>query len=605
MYNEGKHWIILGLLAITLLGVAFLDTHAQQPIAQGEESEFGTEGVWKTYRYVDGLASNQVLALLQDKEGAIWVGTSGGVSRFDGVSWKTYTIKNGLADNRVYAILQDKEGAIWFGTSGGVSRFDGKGWKRYTIKDGLASNDVTALLQDKEGTNWFGTDGGGVSQFDGRCFQTIDSRDGLVNDNVRCVYEDRNGQIWIGTEGGVVQFIPNRIPPPVYITQVLADEMTYPRPGERLNLRAGVRRVAFDFHAISSKTRPGGMKYFYQLVGQNADWQGPTNQETVEYFNLKPGEYTFKVQAVDRDLNYSEPASLDITIPPPPFYKSSAFVLSLSMVGSLLAIAVIGLSIKHWQTRRQLAQQREEERKRLKEEMDEARQMQLSLLPEGTSFPEGYDIAGFSEPAREVGGDFYDYLQLDSHRFGIALADVSGKGLQAAMHAVLTNGMLHEVAKTEQLAGNLLSVLNTDLYPRMQRHKFTALQLGILDPKEQQLSYANAGLPLPILKRGAEVQELEASGLPLGMMRGEEYNELNVELQAGDFVIFYTDGIDEAVNEAEEMYSFERLKKIIKQADSEICAEEMIRRIVLDVKAYVGDAEQYDDMTIVVLRCLR
>ena len=173
------------------------------------------------------------------------------------------------------------------------------------------------------------------------------------------------------------------------------------------------------------------------------------------------------------------------------------------------------------------------------------------------------------------------------------------------MHAVLTNGMLHEVAKTEQLARKLLSVLNTDLYPRMQRLMFTALQLGILDPKEQQLFYANAGLPFPILKRGTKVRELEASGLPLGMMRGEEYDELNVELQAGDFVIFYTDGIDEAVNEAEEMYSFERLKQVIQQADSELNAEEMIRRIVLDVKAYVGDAEQYDDMTIVVLRCLR
>ncbi len=228
------------------------------------EAGTGTEGVWKTYRYVDGLANNNVSSILQDKEGAIWVGTSDGVSRFDGKSWKTYTQKDGLASNNVLSILQDKGGALWFGIlGGGVSRYDGVSWKTYTQKDGLASNGVWSILQDKEGTIWVGTIGGGVSRFDGRCFQTIDSRDGLANDSVFCVYEDKSGQIWLGTwGGGVVRFIPNKVPPPVYITEIQADEQTYSRPGEHLNIPAGVRRVAFDFHAISFKTRPGAMKYF-------------------------------------------------------------------------------------------------------------------------------------------------------------------------------------------------------------------------------------------------------------------------------------------------------------------------------------------------------
>jgi hypothetical protein len=227
--------------------------------------------------------------------------------------------------------MQDKEGVIWVGTWSGISRFDGKYWKTYTKNDGLACNVVLDILQDKEGAIWFGTDGGGVSRFDGRCFQTIDSRDGLVSDNVRCLYMDRSGQIWIGTgDGGVVRFIPNKIPPPVYITQIIADK-TYDNPKGTIKLSSGIHRISVSYHAISFKTRPGGMKYFVNLekVPNLFKVSGPTNEETVEYFDLKPGEYIFRVQAVDRDLNYSEPASLDITISPPPFYQSTFFIILL------------------------------------------------------------------------------------------------------------------------------------------------------------------------------------------------------------------------------------------------------------------------------------
>jgi hypothetical protein len=307
---------------------------------------------WKTYTTKDGLASNYVQAIMQDKEGAIWFGTYVGVSRFDGKSWKIYTQKDGLASNYVNAIIQDKEGAIWFGTDNGVSRFDGVGWKTYTTKDGLASNDVQAIMQDKEGAIWVGTESGGISLFDGRCFQTIDSRDGLVNDNVRCLYEDRSGQIWIGTDSGVVLFIPNKVPPPVFITQMIADK-TYENPKGTIKLSSGIHRISVSYHAISFKTRPGAMKYFVNLekVPNLFKVSGPTNEETFEYFDLKPGKYTFRVQAVDRDLNYSEPASLDITISPPPFYQSPLFIILL-VLGSFLIPTAVYASILTAQRRK-------------------------------------------------------------------------------------------------------------------------------------------------------------------------------------------------------------------------------------------------------------
>ena len=560
---------------------------------------------WKTYTQKDGLAHNAVFAIIQDKEGAIWFGTWNGVSRFDGKNWKTYTQKDGLADKRVNAILQDSEGAFWFGTDGGVSRYDGKSWKTYTQKDGLASNAITSILQDKEGVIWFGTDNGGISRFDGRCFQTTDSRDGLANDSVNCLYMDRSGQIWLGTDSGAVRFIPNKIPPPVHITEMIADE-TYINPKGTIQLSSAIRSISLNYHAISFKTRLGEMKYFYQLVGKDADWQGPTNQETIEYFNLEPREYIFQVQAVDRDLNYSEIASVLIFIPLPPFYKATIFPVSLSIIVGMSLFGVIILGIQRLRLSRA-------EKMRLQKELEDAHQMQLSLLPKSAPLVEGFDIAGSSRPAREVGGDFFDYLSLTDGKSGIALADVSGKGLKSAMNAVLASGMLHvlasgmihELVKIEVSCGEILSVLNAHLYPRMEKQMFTALGLAIFDQNATTLKWANAAQPYPIVKRGEQVFEFESeSDLPLGMMRNLEYQDWELELRAGDIVIFYTDGIIEAENETEEMYGTERLEQIITNISSTISAEEIIKTILQDVDDFVGTAEQYDDMTVVVVKKL-
>ena len=194
-------------------GLQFFDTPSRQLVPLGKrpirlpnpQLEALTEGVWKTYQSVDGLASNWVSAIMQDTEGVIWFGTDGGVSLFDGVSWKTYTQEDGLAGNSVVAITQDQGGVIWFGTDGGVSRFDGKSWETYTQEDGLAGNDVCDITQDQEGVIWFATDGG-VSRFDGVSWKTYTQEDGLAGNSVVAITQDQEGAMWFGTDGGVSRF---------------------------------------------------------------------------------------------------------------------------------------------------------------------------------------------------------------------------------------------------------------------------------------------------------------------------------------------------------------------------------------------------------------
>jgi len=583
-------------LADNRINTIFQDKNGYIWVGTDEGLSRYNNGTWTTFSQKDGLSCNTVLAIIEDKKGNIWVGTqTGGVCRFDEKNWVNYKQKDGLAGNTVYALLQDNEGIIWCGTSNGISRYDGKNWITYKQRDGLAHNDVRTLIQDNEGIIWIGTNNGGISTFDDTCFQSIDSRDGLINDTVNCLYMDRNGYIWIGTEGGVMRFIPNKTPPVVYITRMIADD-TYTEPKGIISLKSNVRRLSFNYHAISFKTRPGGMKYFYQLIGHDDKWLGPINRENIEYFELEPREYTFQVRAVDRDLNYSEISSVLVVIPAPPFYQTTVFPVVLSIIGGLSLFGVIILAVQRLRLARA-------ERLRLQRELEDAREMQMRLLPKTAPVVKGFDIAGFSRPAREVGGDFFDYISLHDGKIGLALADVSGKGLKGAMNAVLANGMLNQVAKIESSSGNILSTLNQDLYPRIEKRMFTAIALSILHSDSETLQFANAAQPYPIIKRENQVSELKSEGgVPLGIMPNVVYQDQPLQLQQGDIVIFYTDGINEAVNSNGEMYNIERLKDAIMKFDSEMSAEKIVKAILQDVGDFVGSAEQYDDMTVIVVK---
>jgi sigma-B regulation protein RsbU (phosphoserine phosphatase) len=214
---------------------------------------------------------------------------------------------------------------------------------------------------------------------------------------------------------------------------------------------------------------------------------------------------------------------------------------------------------------------------------------------------------GTSLPAKEVGGDFYDYLLLGED-VGIVLADVTGKSVKAAMVAAMANGMLHAEVKGQKDLWNsprmILHELNIELRPRLIHTMFAAMSLAILQAEEKRLLFSNAGMPYPVVKRGKEVWELEVSGLPVGITDGAEYEELSVDLEAGDFVVFYSDGVIEATDKIEEMYQTERLLEALQQADSDLSAQEMVDCILQDVTAFIGDVEPSDDITVVVLRCI-
>ena len=304
---------------------------------------------WKVYTQADGLADNGVGDLFVDQEGILWCMTTGGISRFDGVNWQTYPQRNG----RWGAIFQGNDGVLWFGGENGLTRFDGKTWHTYTTDDGLPDNVIRDIAQDSDGTLWIATESGGVARFDGRCFQVLNTKDGLPNDTIWSVGVTRAGQIWIGSEEELVRYIPNKVPPSISIRQVTADEKIHTQLKDTVRTHAGVRRLALSYRGISFKTRPEAMVYLYQLVGEDTDWQKPTHSETAEYLNLPPGKYTFRVQAVDRDLNYSKIETLEFTIPRSKLFYG-LIVAGVVFIPLLFSAFYLG---KRLQTQRAIAQQ--------------------------------------------------------------------------------------------------------------------------------------------------------------------------------------------------------------------------------------------------------
>src|SRR5918995_5547117 len=214
--------------------------------------------------------------------------------------------------------------------------------------------------------------------------------------------------------------------------------------------------------------------------------------------------------------------------------------------------------------RRRLERERIE-RERIEQELQVARRIQQASLPKEVPEPEGWQITPYYQPAREVGGDFYDFHLLSEGRLGLVVGDATGKGVPAALVMSSTLGMLQLAAGAldSSAPGEVLSRVNEALVARIPQNMFVTCFYAILDPNSATLSYANAGHDLPYLHRNGEAEELRARGMPLGLMPGMSYEQGEASLGEGGCVLFYSDGLVEAHNPKGEMFGFPRLRALI------------------------------------------
>lgn len=245
------------------------------------------------------------------------------------------------------------------------------------------------------------------------------------------------------------------------------------------------------------------------------------------------------------------------------------------------------------------------ELERLRQELADATATQQSLLPKRSPSIPGLEIAGVCLPAKEVGGDFYDYVPLEGDSLALVLADVCGKGMRGAMYAVLSYGILHAEAKLGIYPHQMLWILNQDLQKRLPARILCAMGIGVLDLKSGKLRYSNAGMPYPIVKRGKDVFEIESNGVPLGGMREYGYDDVELDLQVGDTVVFLSDGITEcAARENPEHLYLEttRAFDLLTELDGNESAESIASAVLRDTSHYSGLTSPQDDQTVVTVK---
>jgi serine phosphatase RsbU (regulator of sigma subunit) len=231
-----------------------------------------------------------------------------------------------------------------------------------------------------------------------------------------------------------------------------------------------------------------------------------------------------------------------------------------------------------------------------------ARSIQQASLPKEVPTIEGWQISPFYQPAREVGGDFYDFLELKDGQLGLVVGDATGKGVPAALVMASARSMLRAVAQASDYSpGDVLRRVNDSLVIDIPPNMFVTCFYAILDPDSGSLSYANVGHDLPYLWHGGDAGELRARRMPLGLMPGMSYEEKEDALGEGDSVLFYSDGLVEAHAPKGEMFGFPRLRRLIAHHSEE---ERSLGEFLLEeLYSFVGEGwEQEDDITLLTLR---
>ncbi len=240
--------------------------------------------------------------------------------------------------------------------------------------------------------------------------------------------------------------------------------------------------------------------------------------------------------------------------------------------------------------------------KRLEQDLALARELQFRLLPQKLPVFKHAEVASRFAPARQIGGDLYDFLKYSGHGVtGIAVGDVSGKGAPAAIYAALVSGIARSHAMEEPSASGMLEAINLSLSERPIEGQYVSMIYAIWDDNQQTLQLANSGLPRPIHCRNGKVEEIQATGLPIGLFNNATYDELTLHARKGDVFLFFSDGILDATSSKGDMFGRRHLEEIV-QSKCNHSAEEVVDAIFTAVSDHAEGVEAFDDQTIVAIK---
>ena len=601
-------------------------------------------GRFDVYQHNDSVATSLggsgVMAILEDHAGTLWIGTiDGGLDRFDRTTEQFVHFAHSdsdttsLSNNFVLCLYEDRSGTLWIGTGEGLNSFDRTSGtvRRYRQRNGLAGNLVFGILEDEESNLWIST-GKGLSRLspDRETFRNFDVTDGLQSNEFNqgaYAMDPHTGEMLFGGPNGFNVFQPadvkeNTYVPPVVFTAFTRyntdDKQGTPINEDGISVRKTVTlsykdNVAnFEFSALSFYNNFKN-KYAYRLEGFNDNWIHLGNGRQATFTNLDGGEYVLHVRGSnDNGVWNNEGASLEIIVTPPWWKTRWAYG---SYVVIIVGLLYVGRRFELNQ-KEQKAKMRESElhakaveaekralqaeNDRKTKELEDARRLQLSMLPNSVPELPGYEIAVFMKTATEVGGDYYDFRLAKDGTLDVAFGDATGHGMQAGAIVTLMKGLfLSDSSRFDiQTFFNHCSQAIKQIKLGRLYMAFTLVRL-----KGNSVSFSSAGMPPVYLYRKSEasVKEILLKGMPLGAMKTFPYALHETELESGDTLLLLTDGLPEQKNGHEEMFDYRR----VEQAFAELGTappNDTIKKLVEAGESWMEGVVQDDDITIMVIK---
>ncbi|SVC32075.1 uncharacterized protein METZ01_LOCUS284929, partial [marine metagenome] len=359
------------------------------------------------YSMADGLASNNVYDILQSTEGLIYFACyGGGISVWDGKSFTD--LFDDLPDKRIFSLAFDHNQNLWIGMESGVAVYDGKSIKIFTKSDGLAHNETRVLKMDDKGRMWAGSFGGGVSCYDNGLWVSLNEKDGLISNTIESIASLENGALIFGGKEGISYYDPTGYEFPLIINNIQTPSGDLSINGTATGEIQSITndRIFIDISSVNYNDRIENRYFRFRIPEISSDWSAPQNLSSFEFNPQSSGNYSYEVQSIDSDFNYSKLLSIPFKVVPVWYLNPKTAVPFWGILLILISLTVF-TSVNYQKKNLESKRLREAEVARQHEELEMAREFQLSLLPEKLPDFKGFSITGYQKTSTEVGGDYY------------------------------------------------------------------------------------------------------------------------------------------------------------------------------------------------------
>ncbi len=571
------------------------------------------------YDETDGITNLEILCVENGKDGDILCGSDGG-GIFILRDGETLHIdeEDGLTSGSVMRIKHDEIHDIyWIVTGNSLAWLTSDYQELHTISKFPYSNNFD-LYKNKDDMMWILSSNGiyvasAESLLSGGAVNSLHY--GIAN-GLPCIatansYSELtdDGELYIAGSTGVAKVNINT--PYVNISNLKASvpyieadgERIYPDEDGGFTIDASVRKLTIYPYVFNYSLIDPQVTYSLKGFDNGFTTVNRSDLVPVDYTNLAGGNYSFIIQMVDQMGGGNKVMSVRITKAKRIteqlwFYLISASVL---LTGAIL---IFHQYVRDVVRRIEKKHRAEAERERIKNELNTAHNIQQSLLPhEFPPYPERdeFDIYALMDPAREVGGDFYNYFLIDDDHLCLVIADVSGKGIPAALFMMMSKIIVQSYANTSLSPAEILTRANETICENNPIEMFVTVWLGILEISTGKLKAANAGHEYPYLMKNGKFSILkDKHGLVLGSIDGIRYKEYEIQMEPGDRVFVYTDGVPEATDSSMKMFELDRLAETLNK-DPGASAEQILVNVITAINNFVKDSEQFDDITMLCL----